>query len=65
MEEPSDPTQKKALEAENLVKIYGSNQAVKGISFQINKNEKFGLLGPNGAGKSSTFNMATMQMRRT
>ena len=24
-----------------------------------------GLLGPNGAGKSSTFNMITLQTRRT
>lgn len=40
---------------ENLVKNYGSFQAVKGISFEVNKGEIFGLLGPNGAGKSTTL----------
>jgi ABC-2 type transport system ATP-binding protein len=32
-------------------------QAVKGVSFDINKGEIFSLLGPNGAGKSTTIGM--------
>ncbi|MBI9109269.1 MAG: ABC transporter ATP-binding protein [Spirochaetales bacterium] len=39
----------------NLSKSYGSTQAVKELSFDVNKGEIFGLLGPNGAGKSTTL----------
>ncbi len=47
------------LEVENLVKKYGENVAVKGISFKMQEGEVFGLLGPNGAGKSTTISMLT------
>lgn len=43
------------ISVENLVKNYGSFQAVKGISFEVYEHEIFGLLGPNGAGKSTTL----------
>jgi ABC-2 type transport system ATP-binding protein len=43
------------IEVSNLVKNYGSFQAVKGISFEVKEGEIFGLLGPNGAGKSTTL----------
>ncbi|MBI5858100.1 MAG: ABC transporter ATP-binding protein [Sphingobacteriales bacterium] len=43
------------ISVRNLVKNYGSFQAVKGISFEVNEGEIFGLLGPNGAGKSTTL----------
>lgn len=39
----------------NLVKVYGSFTAVKGISFDVQRGEIFGLLGQNGAGKSTTL----------
>jgi ABC-2 type transport system ATP-binding protein len=45
------------LEVSNLAKNYGDVQALKGISFSINKNEFYGLLGPNGAGKTTTINI--------
>src|SRR5215218_103098 len=32
-------------------------EAVKGVSFEIQKGELFGLLGPNGAGKTTTIKM--------
>jgi ABC-2 type transport system ATP-binding protein len=44
-----------AVEVNNLVKKYGSSDAVKGISFTINEGEIFGLIGPNGAGKTTTL----------
>ncbi len=47
----------KALQIENLSKSFAGVQAVKDISFAIEKGEIFGLLGPNGAGKSTTINM--------
>ena len=40
------------IQAEKLAKSYGDFQALKGISFKINKGECFGFLGHNGAGKS-------------
>ncbi len=38
----------------DLIKRYGSFEAVRGVSFEVHEGEIFGLLGPNGAGKTST-----------
>ncbi|UCB58108.1 MAG: ABC transporter ATP-binding protein [Thermoplasmatales archaeon] len=43
------------VEVKNLVKHYGSIEAVKGITFNINRGEIFGLIGPNGAGKTTAL----------
>ena len=45
------------IEANNLIKIYGSRRVVNDISFSVEKGEVVGLLGPNGAGKTTTFYM--------
>lgn len=45
------------VQVTDLVKTFGKNEAVKGVSFTIGKGEIFGLLGPNGAGKSTTINI--------
>ena len=45
------------LEVIELTKIYNSKEAVKNISFKINKNEIIGILGPNGCGKTTTIGM--------
>jgi len=44
-----------AIAVRDLKKSYGSYQALRGISFDINEGEVFGLLGPNGAGKTTTI----------
>jgi ABC-2 type transport system ATP-binding protein len=48
-----------AIAVENVVKRFGSIEAVSGISFQVRRGELFGFLGPNGAGKTTTINMIT------
>lgn len=45
------------IEVKNLTKNYGDFEAVKGISFSIERGEIFGLIGPDGAGKTSTFHV--------
>ncbi|MCS1352147.1 ABC transporter ATP-binding protein [Mechercharimyces sp. CAU 1602] len=45
------------IEVSRLVKQYGREEVVKGVSFTIKKEEVFGLLGPNGAGKTTTMEM--------
>lgn len=47
----------KILEVKNLKKSYGAISAVKGVSFDVSKNEIFALIGPNGAGKSTVLKM--------
>ncbi|HEV3253501.1 MAG TPA: ABC transporter ATP-binding protein [Candidatus Acidoferrales bacterium] len=42
------------IQVENLVKSYGSVEALRGVSFAVAEGEVFGLLGPNGAGKTTT-----------
>lgn len=44
-----------AIEVNNISKYYGKVQALKDVSFSVNKGEVFGLIGPDGAGKTSMF----------
>ena len=45
------------LEVIELSKTYKDKEAVKNISFSINRNEIIGILGPNGCGKTTTIGM--------
>lgn len=45
------------ITADKLVKRYGKQTVVHGISFTVEPGEVFGLLGPNGAGKTTTILM--------
>ena len=53
------------IEVKNLVKTYGSLQAVNDISFSVLPGEIFGLLGPNGAGKSTTLEIVETLREKT
>ena len=58
-----------AVEAKNLKKTFktkqGNVEAVRDVSFKVNKGGIFGILGPNGAGKSTTILMLTTLLRIT
>ncbi len=43
------------LEVKDLTVFYGVIQALKGISFEVNKGEIVTLIGANGAGKTTTM----------
>jgi ABC-2 type transport system ATP-binding protein len=47
------------LKTENLVKRFGSKQAVSDVSLSVSGGEVVGILGPNGAGKTTTLRMTT------
>lgn len=47
------------IEVEGLVKRYGENEAVAGVSLQVPAGTVLGVLGPNGAGKTTTVRMLT------
>lgn len=47
------------LELKSVNKAFGGVQAVKDMTFTIEKGELAGLIGPNGAGKTTIFNLVT------
>lgn len=47
------------LEVKNLQVYYGMIQAIKDISFEVNKGEVIALIGANGAGKTTVLHTIT------
>jgi ABC-2 type transport system ATP-binding protein len=45
------------IQLSSVSKSFGNIEAVKDVSFTIDKGEIFGILGPNGAGKSTIVNI--------
>lgn len=45
----------------DVTKSYGGTEVLRGVSFQVNPNEKVGLVGRNGAGKTTVFRILTGQ----
>jgi ABC-2 type transport system ATP-binding protein len=54
-----------SIEVSNLVKSYGSLQAVDGIDCTVESGEVFSFLGPNGAGKTTTVEILEGLRRRS
>jgi ABC-2 type transport system ATP-binding protein len=48
-----------SVQVKELVKVYGTQRAVDGITFEARKGEVLGFLGPNGAGKTTTMKIIT------
>jgi ABC-2 type transport system ATP-binding protein len=47
------------IEVNQLTKRYARHEAVRGVSFSVERGEIVGFLGPNGAGKTTTLRMLT------
>jgi branched-chain amino acid transport system ATP-binding protein len=50
------------LTVTNLSKSFGGVQAVRDVSFPLERGQLLALIGPNGAGKSTCFNMLNGQL---
>ncbi len=48
-----------SIELNNIVKQYGKQKALNGISFSLKQGEIIGFIGPNGAGKTTTMKIIT------
>ena len=44
-----------AIDFQNVVKRYGKVEALRDVSFSVNRGEMFGLIGPDGAGKTTAI----------
>ena len=54
-----------SIDVRSLTKRYGTLDAIRGITFEVERGEIFGLIGPDGAGKTSTFQVLAGVMEAT
>ena len=47
------------VEVNDLSKSYGAVNAVRDLSFSVNRGELYGIIGPDGAGKTTLFRILT------
>ncbi|MFI2281955.1 ATP-binding cassette domain-containing protein [Nocardia beijingensis] len=57
------PNSALAVEADGLVKVFGEQRAVDGVSLAVPQGSVYGVLGPNGAGKTTTIRMLATLLR--
>ena len=48
-----------AVSVQHINKTYGKIQALKDLSFEVNRGEIYGIIGPDGAGKTTLFRILT------
>ncbi len=48
-----------SISVNNIKRNYGKVEALKGVSFEVEKGEIFGIIGPDGAGKTTLFRILT------
>jgi ABC-2 type transport system ATP-binding protein len=48
-----------SIQIKNISKFYGTQAALKSISFEVEQGQIVGFIGPNGAGKSTTMKIIT------
>jgi len=48
-----------AIRAIELIKAFGDNRAIDGVSFDLEPGSIYGLLGPNGSGKTTLIRLLT------
>lgn len=47
------------IQVDNISKSYGRVQALRDVSFSVERGEVFGIIGPDGAGKTTMFRILT------
>ncbi len=50
------------IQMSGIVKRFGQQTVLSGVTFEVQKQEIFGLLGPSGAGKTTIINILTNQL---
>lgn len=51
------------IQVDGLKKSFGSEDALRGITFNVERGEIFGLLGPSGSGKTTTIKIMTGEFK--
>jgi len=60
---PACSTVSAAIEISDLRHHYGDREALRGVTFRVDRGEIFALLGPNGGGKTTLFRILSTLMR--
>jgi ABC-2 type transport system ATP-binding protein len=60
---PAGSTVSAAIEISDLHHRYGDREALRGVTFRVDRGEIFALLGPNGGGKTTLFKILSTLMR--
>lgn len=53
------------IELHGVTKLFGSKEALGGVSFKVRKGEVIGFLGPNAAGKTTTMRVIVGYLKPT
>src|SRR5687768_3870845 len=63
--EASSPDVAPAIEAADVVRLYGRRRALDGVSFALGAGDCLALFGPNGAGKTTLLRIVAGLLRPT